>query len=96
MFFTCSLNEYIARKTKNHRSVVVNALGKDMIAKIYDLADIYKSNVVASCIKIMSEKISKLTLYLREEYYFDIFKLLKRFVFLVLGGLYEKGQEIIW
>lgn len=44
LFFTCSLIEYIARKTKNKRSVVVNALGKTSISKIYDLADIYHSD----------------------------------------------------
>ena len=44
LFFKCSLIDYIARKTKNHRSVVVNALGKDAIRKIYDLADVYHSD----------------------------------------------------
>lgn len=44
LFFTCSLIEYIARKTKNNRTFVVNALGKDVIKKIYDLADIYHSD----------------------------------------------------
>ena len=44
LFFTCSLIEYIARKTKNHRSDVVRALGKDNISKIYDLADVYHSD----------------------------------------------------
>ena len=44
LFFTCSLIDYIARKTKNRRAVVVNALGKNAIAKIYDLADIYHSD----------------------------------------------------
>lgn len=44
LFFTCSLIDYIARKTKNHRAVVVNALGKDAIRKIYDLADVYHSD----------------------------------------------------
>lgn len=44
LFFTCSLIDYIARKTKNHRSVVVNALGKDVVRKIYDLADVYHSD----------------------------------------------------
>ena len=29
LFFTCGLIEYIARKTKNTRSDVVNKLGKD-------------------------------------------------------------------
>ena len=44
LFFTCSLIEYIARKTKNKRAVVVNTLGKDLIAKIYELADVYHSD----------------------------------------------------
>lgn len=43
LFFTCSLIEYIARKTKNKRLLVVQRLGKDRIEKIYDLADIYHS-----------------------------------------------------
>ena len=41
LFFTCSLIDYIARKTQNTRSDVVNKLGKERLEKIYDLADIY-------------------------------------------------------
>ena len=41
LFFTCGLIEYIARKTKNIRSEVVNKLGKARLSKIYDLADVY-------------------------------------------------------
>lgn len=44
LFFTCSLIDYIARKTKNKRSAVVNALGRTSVAKIYDLADVYHSD----------------------------------------------------
>ena len=44
LFFTCSLIEYIARKTKNRRKDVVSALDKKNISKIYDLADIYHSD----------------------------------------------------
>ncbi|WP_367566674.1 hypothetical protein [Lacrimispora sp.] len=44
LFFTCSLIDYIARKTKNKRSAVVNTLGKASVSKIYDLADIYHSD----------------------------------------------------
>ena len=44
LFFTCSLIDYIARKTKNIRAVVVNQLGKERLEKIYDLADIYHCN----------------------------------------------------
>jgi hypothetical protein len=43
LFFTCSLIDYIARKTKNRRIIVVNKLGRDKINKIYDLADVYHS-----------------------------------------------------
>ena len=44
LFFTCSLIEYIAIKTKNRRKDVVSALDKKNISKIYDLADIYHSD----------------------------------------------------
>ena len=44
LFFTCSLIDYIARKTKNKRSAVVDFLGKKNIMKIYDLADVYHSD----------------------------------------------------
>lgn len=43
LFFTCSLIEYIARKTKNKRVAVVDKLGYERIEKIYELADIYHS-----------------------------------------------------
>lgn len=36
-FYVCALIEYIARKTKNHRSDIVKAIGKKGIAKLlYD------------------------------------------------------------
>lgn len=41
LFYTCSLIDHIARKTKNTRSDVVNKLGKERLEKIYDLADVY-------------------------------------------------------
>lgn len=44
LFFTCSLIEYIARKTKNRRSAIVNQLGKALVTKIFNLADIYHSH----------------------------------------------------
>lgn len=43
LFFVCSLIEHIARLTNNHRSVVVNAIGRDRLQHIYDLADVYHS-----------------------------------------------------
>ena len=57
LFFLCSLIEYIGRKTKNHRNVVVNAIGKDGLQHIFDLADVYHS-----------ENIDKLTFELTEKY----------------------------
>ena len=41
LFYTCSLIDYISRKTKNVRSYVVNKLGKERLEKIDDLADVY-------------------------------------------------------
>lgn len=46
LFFTCSLIEYIGRKTKNKRIAVVNSLGESAILKIYNLADIYHSDSI--------------------------------------------------
>lgn len=44
LFFTCSLIAYIARLTKNKPVDVVDALGEERIAKIYELADVYHSD----------------------------------------------------
>ena len=37
LFYTCSLIDYISRKTKNIRADVVNQLGRKRLDKIYDL-----------------------------------------------------------
>lgn len=44
LFFTCSLIEYIARRTKNKPSDIADLLGKDNLEKIYELADVYHSD----------------------------------------------------
>lgn len=41
LFYTCSLIDYIGRKTKNKRSHIVKLLGTKQIRKIYELADVY-------------------------------------------------------
>ena len=46
LFYTCSLIDYIARKTKNKRSDVVDFLGKDRVARIYELADVYHCDMI--------------------------------------------------
>ena len=43
LFFTCSLIEYIARKTDNTKKYVINKLKKENIKKIYELAEVYHS-----------------------------------------------------
>lgn len=56
LFFTCSLIDYIARKTKNTRVDIVDALGREKIEKIYDLADIYHSdNIERVCDDFIEE-----------------------------------------
>lgn len=41
LFYTCSLIDYVARKTKNTRIDVVNALGKKNLERIYEYADVF-------------------------------------------------------
>lgn len=41
LFYTCSLIEYIGRQQKQRRSVVVKYLGKDIIKRIYNYADVF-------------------------------------------------------
>lgn len=56
LFFTCSLIEYIARKTKNTKNYIIEKLGKEKIKKIYDLAEIYHSENIE---KVSDELIQK-------------------------------------
>ena len=48
LFYTCSLIDYIARKTKNERKYVVNKIGKVYLEKMYDLADVYHCDNIDS------------------------------------------------
>ena len=43
LFFVCSFIEYIARKTNNKKSYVVKKIGKKLLQKIYNLAEVYHS-----------------------------------------------------
>ena len=56
LFYTCSLIDYIARKTKNTRADVVNKLGKQRIDKIYDLADVYIVITLTESVMILLKK----------------------------------------
>ena len=44
LFYVCSLIAFIARKTKNKPSYIVDMPGIDVLHRIYDLADIYHSD----------------------------------------------------
>ena len=41
LFFTCSLVEYIGRKSKRTRKEVADFLGKERIGRIYEYADVF-------------------------------------------------------
>jgi hypothetical protein len=56
LFFVCSLIEYMARKTKNHRDTVVNLIGQAKLEHLYELADVYHSENMD---KIADELIEK-------------------------------------
>lgn len=100
LFFTCSLIEYIARKTKNKRSDTVDGLGRAAIEKIYDLADIYHSDNIETVSDDFIEK-SGLTVGTYDNVsaakyavpsYWDIGKVYKR---LILGVAAKKNLSIM-
>ncbi len=41
LFFLCSLIEYVARKTRNERKTIVNAMGQNGLRHYLDFADVY-------------------------------------------------------
>ena len=56
LFFACSVIEYISRKTKNTKKIIIEKLGKENIKKIYELAEIYHSENID---KVADEFIQK-------------------------------------
>ena len=100
LFFTCSLIDYIARKTKNKLASVVHALGRNSIAKIYDLADVYHSDnidrVSADFIEYAKIKTGNFDNVKDAQYavpsHWDIGKVYKR---LILGIAREHNLDII-
>ena len=100
LFFTCSLIEYIARKTKNKRADVVNALGRKNVEKIYELADVYHSDnidrVSDDFIHAAGITVGSFDNVAAAEYsvpsHWDIGKVYKR---LILGIAKEKGMDIV-
>lgn len=41
LFFTCSLVEFIGRKTKNKRQDILNYLGREEVSRIFKYADVF-------------------------------------------------------
>ncbi len=66
LFYLCALIEYIARQTKNRNRVIVNAIGKERLTKIYKLADVYHSDNIA---RVADDLIQECKI---ENDYFDI------------------------
>jgi hypothetical protein len=56
LFFLCSLIEYIGRRTKNQRGLIVNALGKKELQHIYDYADVYHCENIDKVSDELTEK----------------------------------------
>ncbi len=91
LFFTCSLIEYIARKTKNRKKLVIEKLGEKRIEKIYKLAEVYHSEDIeqASDEFIKEAKIENgkydniITCKCRIPTYWEIGKVYKRLIIMV-------------
>lgn len=58
LFFLCGLIEYVARKTKNERKVIINALGRKGLMHFFDFADVFHC-----------ENIDKVTFEIVESYH---------------------------
>jgi hypothetical protein len=56
LFFVCSLIEHISRATKNRRADVVSALGKDVLARYLELADVYHCEPIENTAAGLIEK----------------------------------------
>ncbi len=91
LFYTCSLIEYISRKTKNTKKLVIEKLGKENINKIYKLAEVYHCENID---KVSDEFIEKTNIEIGEydiiskcKYdvptYWDIGKVYKRLIIMV-------------
>lgn len=91
LFFTCSLIEYIARKTKNTKKTIVQKLEKENIKKIYELAEVYHCENIE---KVSDEFIEKTNIEIGSydvvsncKYnvptYWDIGKVYKRLIIMV-------------
>ena len=103
LFFTCSLIEYISRKTKNTKKIVVEKLGKENISKIYKLAEVYHSENIE---KVSDEFIEQAKIEMgnydyilnckyRIPTYWEIGKVYKRLIIMVNNNENEYIETLI-
>lgn len=103
LFFTCSLIEYIARKTKNSKKVIIEKLGEKNISKIYNLAEIYHSENIE---KVSDEFINQAKIDIGEydnitnynnrvPTYWEIGKVYKRLIIMVNSNKEEYVKTLI-
>ncbi|GHT01712.1 hypothetical protein AGMMS50276_30310 [Synergistales bacterium] len=87
LFFVCSVIEQIGRATKNRRADVVTALGKNVVARYLELADVYHcepiENTAAGLIEkrgIMAGNFDNTAGDFKAPTVFDIAKVYKRLI----------------
>ncbi len=85
LFYTCSLIEYIARKTLNTKKDIINIIGKDSVARIYRLADVYHCENID---KVSDEYIEKFNVQ-KGNYHFDNYKY-RIPTYFEIGKVYER------
>ena len=91
LFFVCSLIEYIARKTKNTKKVIVEKLKRENIERMYKLAEVYHSENIEKVsdefIEIANISIGEYDILENCKYniptYWDIGKVYKRLIIMV-------------
>ena len=103
LFYTCSLIEYMARKTKNTKKYIVEKLGKERISKIYELASVYHCENID---KVVDEFVSSAMIevgnynHIKDcKYnvptYFDIGKVYKRLIVMVSKREESKFVDVL-
>jgi len=56
LFFVCSVIEHVGRVTKNRRADVVSMLGKDVLTRYLELADVYHCEPIENTAAELIEK----------------------------------------
>lgn len=103
LFYTCSLIEYISRKTKNYKKTIIEKLGENNINKIYNLAEVYHCENID---KVADEFIEKVniengtydiisTCKYNVPSYWDIGKVYKRLIVMVNNKEEQYIQTLI-